>query len=87
MPQRKRDAKSIFAVVYYDNGGAVVLSESRRGYGPEDIWSQVNGSMPPDAVRYEAFPEGEEVRRMPEDITVSLRTLLRQHGVSLVHSP
>lgn len=85
MPRRKFDKQTVYTVVFYDKGGDVVCWETRRGYGPEDIGLQVRNNLPHGAVRYEAFDEQMEVRQMAHDINVSLRTLLKQHGVSPGH--
>ncbi|WP_377275437.1 hypothetical protein [Rhizobium sp. R86522] len=87
MPRRKYDKKTLYTVVFYDEAGEVVLTETRRAYGPDDVGFYASRHMPGGAVRYEAFDEVLEVRQMTHDITVSLRTLLRQHGVPSVFSP
>lgn len=87
MPRRKHDTKTLYTVVFYDEAGEVVFSETRRAYGPEDVGLYARQHMPLGAVRYEAFDEALEVRQMTHDITVSLRTLLKQHGVPSVFSP
>ena len=87
MPRRKYDKKTLYTVVYYDEAGEVVFSEAQRAYGPEDVGFHARQNMPLGAVRCEAFDETLEVRQMTHDITVSLRTLLKQHGVPSVFSP
>ncbi len=87
MPRRKHDPRTVYTVVFYDEAGEVVLSETRRAYGPEDVGFHASQNMPLGAVRYDAFDEVLEVRQMTHDMTMSLRTLLKQHGVSSVFSP
>ncbi|MCZ8178427.1 MAG: hypothetical protein O9309_05335 [Rhizobium sp.] len=87
MPRRKHDPRTVYTVVFYNEAGEVVLTETRKAYGPEDVGFYAYRHMPLGAVRYEAFDEVLEVRQMTHDLTVSLRTLLRQHGVPSVFSP
>ncbi|TPP09787.1 hypothetical protein [Rhizobium glycinendophyticum] len=87
MPRRKHDPRTVYTVVFYDEAGEVVLSETRKAYGPEDVSFYAYHNMPLGAVRYEAFDEVLEVLQMTHDMTVSLRTLLKQHGVPSVFSP
>lgn len=87
MPRRKYDKRTLYTVVFYDDAGEVVFTETRKAYGPEDVGFHARQNMPLGAVRYEAFDEVLEARQMAHDITVSLRTLLKQHGVPSVFSP
>lgn len=87
MARRKHDPRTVYTVVFYDEAGEVVLSETRRAHGPEDVGFHASQHMPLGAVRYEAFDEVLEVWQMTQDMTVSLRTLLKQHGVPSVFSP
>lgn len=87
MPRRKHDPRTVYTVVFYDEAGEVVLTETRKAYGPEDVYFHARQNMPLEAVRYEAFDDVLEVRQMTHDITVSLRTLLKHHAVPSVFSP
>lgn len=53
MPRRKHDPRTVYTVVFYDEAGEVVLTETRKAYGPEDVCFQARQNMPLGAARYE----------------------------------
>lgn len=80
MPRFKRREAEVFAAVYYDHRGEVVLSETLRASGIDDALYQASRSLPPGAVRYRVFDEDLESNEAAADIQLAIRRMTNRSG-------